>query len=135
MEPEDDGPTEQGTGLGRLARVSLLGYALVLGGTVLAILACLGGRLAGSLRRCWSDRDAPPEGCPSPCAASTPPRPPHVEVTGEPLGTTQTQEQVVGLLRSGKAAFSVSESRKVANFLARQKDLIIMCGSPSKERS
>ena len=30
------------------------------------------------------------------------------------------------LLSSGKGAFSVSEGRAVANFLARQKDLLIL---------
>lgn len=37
-------------------------------------------------------------------------------------------QQVMDLLRSGKQNFSVSESKAVANFLARQKDLLILCG-------
>ena len=38
-----------------------------------------------------------------------------------------TSAGVEGLLRSGKPALSVSESKRVADFLARQKDLLILC--------
>ena len=39
----------------------------------------------------------------------------------------EQQQQVEGLLRSGKPALSVSESKRVADFLARHKDLLILC--------
>ena len=52
-------------------------------------------------------------------ASSTPTPPP------PPPGE---DSRVQDLLRSGKQNFSVSESRAVANFLARQKDLLILCG-------
>eukprot|EP00322_Chrysochromulina_rotalis_P001315 CAMPEP_0115891034 /NCGR_PEP_ID=MMETSP0287-20121206/33656_1 /TAXON_ID=412157 /ORGANISM="Chrysochromulina rotalis, Strain UIO044" /LENGTH=534 /DNA_ID=CAMNT_0003347819 /DNA_START=1 /DNA_END=1605 /DNA_ORIENTATION=- len=41
-------------------------------------------------------------------------------------------EHVRGLLRSGKPALSVSESTLVANFLARQRDLLILCAGDEK---
>jgi len=41
-------------------------------------------------------------------------------------GGPTAQRQVMDLLSSGKGAFSVSEGRAVANFLARQKDLLIL---------
>ena len=44
-------------------------------------------------------------------------------------GAAGEGDQVNQLLRSGKPALSVSESTLVANFLARQKDLLILCGS------
>ena len=46
-----------------------------------------------------------------------------------PLPPQLTQQQSVShLLRSGKSSLSLSESQQVANFLARQKDLLILCG-------
>ena len=44
----------------------------------------------------------------------------------------QQFHEVEGLLRSGKPALSVSESKRVADFLARQKDVMILCGRPAK---
>ena len=43
-------------------------------------------------------------------------------------------QQVMDLLRSGKQNFSVSESKAVANFLARQKDLLILCGDKKGDK-
>ena len=45
-----------------------------------------------------------------------------------PPGHGDQPEHVVGLLRSGKPHLSFSESQTVANFLLRQKDLMILCG-------
>ena len=61
---------------------------------------------------------------------------PSAEVPGRPKLNTPGYkpppsahgQQVMDLLRSGKQNFSVSESKAVANFLARQKDLLILCG-------
>ena len=41
--------------------------------------------------------------------------------------TLEQQRQVEGLLRLGKPALSVSESKRVADFLARHKELLILC--------
>ena len=47
----------------------------------------------------------------------------------EQQAQAQQFQEVEGLLRSGKPALSVSESKRVADFLARQKDVMILCGS------
>ena len=62
---------------------------------------------------------SPPSGADDPAAGAGP---------SVADGGSHTQDQVIGLLRSGKPAFSVSESKTVADFLARQKDLLIVCG-------
>ena len=107
--------------------------ALLLGGGVCAGRAVRG--LVGCLRqRCSPEPQRSPMldsalglsdgidaarasfGAGAPSTPTPPPPPP-----GE-------DSRVQDLLRSGKQNFSVSESRAVANFLARQKDLLILCG-------
>ena len=55
---------------------------------------------------------------------------PASEAPSSQHGGDSQQTQVEGLLRSGKPALSVSESKRVADFLARQKDLLILCAGP-----
>ena len=73
----------------------------------------------------------PPAHPPPPPPPPPPPRPPPHVGGGATIvsesATREQQQEVEGLLRSGKPALSVSESKRVADFLARHKDLLILC--------
>ena len=57
---------------------------------------------------------------------------PEAAAAGTSAAADDKGDQVNRLLRSGKPALSVSESTLVANFLARQKDLLILCANENK---
>ena len=49
--------------------------------------------------------------------------------------SSSSQQHVQHLLTCGKPSLSVSESKTVANFLARQKDVLILCGGTATGKS
>ena len=50
------------------------------------------------------------------------------------MNSSKQQQEVEGLLRSGKPALSVSESKRVADFLTRHKDLLILCAKQTNDK-